>query len=87
MKTVHRLKTQHRYFKDVQSGKKNFEVRKFDRNFKVEDILILLDTTKDFADKDPEIDTPCIVCVITYILPGGKFGIDSNYCVIGFNKL
>ena len=40
MKT-HELKLDTKYFDDVKSGKKNFEIRKNDRNFKVGDILDL----------------------------------------------
>ena len=37
----HRLKTLTNYYQDVEKGKKNFEVRFNDRNFKVGDILYL----------------------------------------------
>jgi len=40
MKT-HELKLDIKYFDDVKSGKKNFEIRKNDRDFKVGDILEL----------------------------------------------
>lgn len=39
--TTHELKLDIRYFDDVKSGKKNFEIRKNDRDFKVGDTLIL----------------------------------------------
>lgn len=39
--TTHELKLDIRYFDDVKSGKKNFEIRKDDRDFKVGDILEL----------------------------------------------
>ncbi|MFP7215891.1 DUF3850 domain-containing protein [Lactococcus garvieae] len=40
MKT-HELKLDIKYFDEVKSGKKNFEIRKNDRDFKVGDILVL----------------------------------------------
>ncbi|MGV8956606.1 DUF3850 domain-containing protein [Lactococcus lactis] len=40
MKT-HELKLDIKYFEDVKSGKKNFEIRKNDRDFQVGDILEL----------------------------------------------
>lgn len=40
---VHKLKTLPEYFEAVRTGIKTFEVRKNDRNFKVGDILILLE--------------------------------------------
>lgn len=36
---IHELKLDIKYFDDVKSGKKNFEVRKNDRDFQVGDIL------------------------------------------------
>ena len=41
MANIHFLKIAPRYFKDVVSGKKNFEVRFNDRNYKVGDVLCL----------------------------------------------
>lgn len=40
---VHTLKTWPEYFEAIWSGKKNFEIRKADRDFKVGDCLILLE--------------------------------------------
>lgn len=37
----HELKLNIRYFDDVRSGKKNFEIRRNDRDFKIGDILVL----------------------------------------------
>jgi len=39
--TVHRLKTWPKYYKEVIAGRKTFEIRKNDRNFKKGDIVIL----------------------------------------------
>ena len=39
--TAHELKLDIKYFDDVKNGKKNFEIRKNDRNYKVGDILEL----------------------------------------------
>lgn len=38
---IHELKLDTKYFDDVKSGKKNFEIRENDRDFKVGDILNL----------------------------------------------
>lgn len=37
----HKLKIQQEYFEPVIQGKKRFEIRKNDRNFKVGDIVVL----------------------------------------------
>lgn len=41
MGKTHELKILPKYFSEVYSGNKTFEVRKNDRNFKVGDMLIL----------------------------------------------
>jgi hypothetical protein len=74
----HRLKTWPEYFGSVLDGSKRFEVRKDDRNFAPGDVLIL-----EEYDPDREEYTGREVSRrITYKLPGGKFGIDSAFCVL-----
>lgn len=75
----HVLKTWPKYFKEVQSGDKSFEVRKDDRNFQVGDILELQEWdplhnwyTGNFTFKQ-----------IAYKLDGGEFGIEKGFCVLG----
>ena len=41
----HSLKLRQPYYADVESGKKTFEIRKADRNYKVGDVLILEEVT------------------------------------------
>lgn len=67
------------YFNDIWEGIKKFEVRKNDRNFSEGDILALHEIS------DSEFWPRIIYLQITYLLPGGNFGIDPDYCVIGFN--
>jgi len=38
---IHNLEIQHKYFTDISSGIKSFEIRRKNRNYKVGDILIL----------------------------------------------
>lgn len=45
--TTHELKIDIKYFDDVKNGKKNFEIRKNDRDFQVGDILELRAYKKD----------------------------------------
>jgi hypothetical protein len=75
--TEHHLKTLPEYFEAVRKGVKTFEVRKFDRLFRVGDILIL-------NEYDP-IDGHTgefEVRQITYILDGGQFGLEEGYCIL-----
>lgn len=74
----HYLKTWPEYFKETESGRKKFEVRRNDRGFKVNDILVLQEYMPGegrFTGKEIEVE-------VTYILNGQAFGIDPGHCVM-----
>jgi hypothetical protein len=75
MKT-HYLKTWPEYFEAVRKGVKTFEARKFDRNYAVQDIVVLQEYTTLNGYTGREIQMQ-----ITYILSGGNFGIEDGYCI------
>lgn len=80
---IHELKIHSYFVDDIVFGIKTFEVRKNDRDFKVEDELLL-------KEYDPETNsyTGCILaCKVTYILKGGQFGIQEGYVVMGIVPL
>ncbi len=77
---IHELKTWHEPFQAVWNGAKNFEVRKFDRPFGVGDTVML-------REYDPEIDRysgRVAKRVITYLVPGGAWGLPKDLCVFGW---
>lgn len=74
---MHDLKTESKYFQDIVKCVKKFEVRKNDRNFKVGDTLKLREISNGkFTGQEYFV-------YIIYILPGGQFGIEKDYCVMG----
>lgn len=73
MKVVHELKTLQPYFTEVASGNKTFEVRKNDRNFKVGDILKLME-----FDQVEGLTGRAITAKVSYMLD------DSKYCKKGY---
>lgn len=76
---VHQLKTVQPYFDDIWKNGKNFEVRKNDRNFKVGDVLLLLEyDPKNKDDKKQGYTGMYLTAKITYILN------DPNYCKEGY---
>lgn len=75
MSKIHYLKTEREYRYAVHRGEKNFEVRRNDRDFQVGDILIL-------TPLPGETDTTSVVVRVEYLLPGGRFGIDPDFCVM-----
>ncbi len=79
---VHQLKILPKWFVDVQTNKKNFEIRKNDRNFKVGDILVL---------KEYENGTYTgrkVKRKVNYILYGdGTLGLSKDYCILGLEGI
>lgn len=76
---VHELKLQQPFFDDVFFNRKDFEVRKNDRNFKVGDRLKLI----EFPSENPKY----VLKDIKYILKGGEFGIEPGYVVLGLKEI
>ena len=71
---IHELKTLPIYFEEVIDGRKLFEVRKNDRNFKVGDMLAL----NEYDDDKKEYTGNSCLVYVDYILK------DENYCKNGF---
>lgn len=81
---IHQLKCESKYFEDVASGKKTFEVRNNDRDFRVGDFLALNELTPHSCNKKgehKETGRCCIVHVI-YILDDPDF-CKEGYVVLG----
>lgn len=79
----HALKTWPEYFHEVWEGNKPFEVRKNDRDYQPGDTLRLqeyLPATEVFTGREVE-------ALVSYVLPGGAFGIEKGFCVLGLKIL
>ncbi|WP_234733417.1 ASCH/PUA domain-containing protein [Tellurirhabdus bombi] len=81
-KKTHLLKTLPKYFDEIALGWKPFEVRKNDRNFQLGDYLIL---AKWNPDQNQYEDDEWLIKEVCYLLPGGQFGIEEGYCVLGLS--
>jgi hypothetical protein len=79
---THDLKTWPEFFRAVQQKKKEFEVRKNDRDFKVGDVLHLREWSPEMLDYTGFSTTR----TVTYILRGGQFGIAPDYVVMGLRR-
>lgn len=78
---IHKIKIWPNFFGDVIYGDKGFEVRKDDREYKVGDVLFLMEYDPDhtcFTGRKAK-------AMIVYKLePGVIPGIAEGYCVLGF---
>jgi len=67
-----------RYFNDVASGAKTFELRKDEDNIQPGDALSLIEW------QDGEFTGRCIHCIVTYVLRNcPEYGLMDGYCIIG----
>lgn len=76
----HDLKILPKYFEAVKTGKKKFELRKNDRDYKVGDEIHLeeWEPAGGYTGRD-------IVKEITYVLKDcERFGLKDGYCIIGW---
>ena len=76
--TQHDLKTWPEVFNALMSRAKKHDIRVNDRDFRVGDELLL-------REWNPETETYTfryIMAEITYITPGGEWGIPENLCVM-----
>ena len=78
----HNLKVIQPFFDDVKSGKKNFELRKNDRNYQAGDTIILAE-----YDIDNGHTGEIIKKTISYILKDcPQYGLQEGYCILGLRE-
>ena len=79
---THELKIWPACFAAVQAGTKPFDVRENDRNFQIGDLLVL----REFEPETEQYTGPALTRWVSYVLHGG-FGLQPNWCVLGFSEL
>ena len=75
MSKLHVLKSYPSFFNAVLDGRKTFEVRKNDRDYHVNDTLLL----KEYNPIYDIYTGRAIKCKVTYILFGPSFGVKKDY--------
>lgn len=80
---VHELKTWAPYFEQIITGAKTFDIRKFDRDYRVGDLLLLKEYSTKFGYSGREF-----MVRIRYILyeDGGNFGLQPNFGILGISR-
>lgn len=75
----HYLKCETEYYQAIERGKKKFEIRKNDRNFKVGDMVHLQEVVDEqFTGRVmPSLE-------IQYVLQDGKYGLPEGYCIFNW---
>lgn len=76
----HDIKILPQYYEDVISGKKSFEIRKNDRDYKVGDVFVLREW-----DSDHGYTGRSYANVIKYVLKDcPEYGLQDGYCIFGW---
>lgn len=84
---THELKTVPPYFQEVLDGKKPFEIRKNDRDFKVGDTLRLREYRPvDSLSVETGYTGRELDAEVTYVLQSEVFGLKDGYCVLGIKR-
>ncbi len=78
MGKVHRIKTWPQHFKEVKFGKKRFELRKNDRDYKTGDVLEL----QEFIPEEQIYSGELCHATVEYILHGPSFGLEKGHCIM-----
>lgn len=75
----HTLKSQPASFREIAEGRKNFDLRRDDREFKVGDIVLL-------REYDPEKGYTgfCLYKDIKYVTNAALSGLAEGYCIVGY---
>lgn len=90
----HDVKCWPSFFRAIESGHKTFEVRYNDRDYAVGDVLVLRAWSPEhrcYSDRDgivamfggADVEPAVVRRQITYVMPGGRFGLDPAWCVLG----
>lgn len=82
MNANHILKTWPEPFQAILDGRKNYEIRKNDRDFKINDILYLTEfdpATDGFTGRGRLVR-------VTYMTNGGSWGLPKDLCVMSIKS-
>lgn len=78
---VHQLKILPQDYQLIKEGSKTFELREYDRNFNVGDILVLREYEEATGYTEREI-----IKQISYVFKGGEHGLDEEFCILGLKN-
>ena len=79
---THKLKTDYRVYSDVESGKKNFEIRYDDRGYTVGDYLQLKEVNTFAVPTGKQCSRKII-----YMLRGKEWGLQEGFVILGLDIL
>ena len=88
---IHELKTDSKVYWDVVQGGKNFEIRKNDRDFKVNDILVLRETENTGSEMKSGASLKYTGfksnVKVKYILQGPIYGLKDGWVIMAIERI
>lgn len=75
---IHELKSWIDPFAARWRGDKNYEIRRNDRNFAIDDMLV----EREFDHESAAYTGRLIVSIVSYMTPGGAWGLPPEICVL-----
>jgi len=79
---IHTLKTWPESFQSIFAGIKKFDVREDDRDFNVQDVLVL----REWNNETERYTGRKVAVEVTYFLKG-EFGLPNSLCVMGIERI
>lgn len=86
---IHDLKAEPRFFRALCDGTKTFEVRRDDRAYAEGDVLRIHEWDPTDSTRCKDLRCPVrpprrtVTFFVSYLLPGGQFGIERGHVVLG----
>lgn len=87
MLTDHELKVWPEYYQAVEDERKPFEVRRADRNFKVDDVCLMREYAPATHGFPGHYTGRSVYRKITYVLTGGEFGMLPGFVILGIKPI
>ena len=70
-------------FQAVAAGTKPFDVRENDADFQVGDALLI----REYDPDDQTYSGQTLLRWVSYVMPGGAFGVEAGWCVLGLGSV
>lgn len=80
MNFSHELKTNPIFFGLIVSGDRTADIRRNDRGYQVGDTILL----REWVEEHQKYTGRELPIVITNVLHGGQYGIESGWCMLSF---
>lgn len=79
---THKLKIWPEYFEEIRAGRKTFEIRRNDRDYRIGDVLEL----HEWSPETGQFTLSAMAAKVTYLIEGPAFGIGEGWVVMSIAR-